>query len=152
MKCAQWSMLVRLSALVVVAALFCSSALAQEAAKPKAAGEKKVAAEKPAKGRLPANLGKIAVDPAQREKIIAAQAAFAEKKAALQQQLDDLEAEEMAALEALLTPEQKQKLTALRDAAKATREKKAADKKAAELSANGKVPHFVQILKEVIEE
>jgi hypothetical protein len=31
-------------------------------------------------------------------------------------------------------------------------ERKQADKKAAELSANGKSPHFVQILKEVIEE
>ncbi len=31
-------------------------------------------------------------------------------------------------------------------------ERKQADKKAAELSANGKAPHFVQILKEVIEE
>jgi hypothetical protein len=31
-------------------------------------------------------------------------------------------------------------------------ERKYADKKAAELSANGKSPHFVQLLKEVIEE
>ncbi len=31
-------------------------------------------------------------------------------------------------------------------------ERKYADKKAAELSANGKAPHFVQLLKEVIEE
>ena len=31
-------------------------------------------------------------------------------------------------------------------------EKKHADKKAAELTANGKSPHFVQLLKEVIEE
>ena len=136
MKCARRSVVVCMSALAVVAALLCGSVVAQEAAKPKAAGEKKAAAEKPAKGRLPANFGKIGVDPAQREKILAARASFAEKKAALQQQLDDLEAEEMAALEAILTPEQKQKLTAIRDEAKATREKKAADKKAAD----GKAP------------
>lgn len=123
---------VHVVAMALLAAMVCSAAQAQEAAGPKAAGEKKAAAEKPAKGRLPANFGKIGVDPAQREKILAARASFAEKKAALQQQLDAMEAEEMAALEALLTPEQKQKLTAIREEAKASRDKKAADKKAAD--------------------
>ncbi len=79
---------------------------------------------------------KIGVDPAQRERILEVRASFAEKKATLQKQLDDMEAEELAAMEALLTPEQKQKLTSIRDEAKATREKKAADKKAAD----GKAP------------
>jgi hypothetical protein len=131
MKCAQW-WVVRVSVVALAAAMLCGSAAAQEAAKPKAAGEKKAAAEKPAKGRLPANFGKLGVDPAQREKILDVRTAFAEKKATLQKQLDDIEAEEMAAMEALLTPAQKQKLASLREEAKAARDKKAADKKAAD--------------------
>jgi hypothetical protein len=127
-----WSLVVaRLSVVALAVALVGGSVFAQEAAKPKAAaGEKKPAARAQPKGRLPAQYGKI-VNEAQREAIYKLQSAFAAKKEALEKQLAALKAEEDAAIEAVLTPEQKQKLAARREEAKAAREKRAAERKAA---------------------
>ncbi|RIK84167.1 MAG: hypothetical protein DCC68_01915 [Planctomycetota bacterium] len=113
---------VRFLSLSLFCAVAIGAAVAQDAAKPKPARAKP-------KGRLPAHYGKL-VDAGQKEKIYALQSEFAAKKEALQKQLDAIEAEETAAIEAVLTPAQKEKLAALQAQAKAAREKKAAEKKA----------------------
>ncbi len=135
-----WSVAVRrFSAFSLIAVLVCASAYAQDADKAKpAAGEKKPARAKP-RGRLPAYFAKI-VDDEQRAAIYQLQSAFAAKKEALRKQLEAIEAEEDAAIEGVLSPEQKQKLAAIRAEAKAAREKKAADKKAAGDDAAAKKP------------
>lgn len=118
----------------MAAVIACPAGFAQEAGKPKAAaGEKKPAAQARAKpkGRLPAYYAKV-VDAAQRAEIYKLQESFAAKREALEKQLAALKSEEDAAVEAVLTPQQKQKLAALREEAKAAREKRAADKKAAD--------------------
>lgn len=112
---------VRSSSLALILVCSIGVAAAQDAAKKPARAK--------AKGRLPAHYGKL-VDAEQKEKIYALQSEFAAKKEALRKQLEALEAEEDAALEAVLTPQQKQKLAALQAEAKAARAKKAADKKA----------------------
>ena len=110
------------------------SVLAQDA-KPAAAA----AAKKPAKprGRLPAYYGEV-VDAAQREKIYAIQQSYAERIAALQAQLKDLNEKMDAEVKAVLTPEQQKKLDELSAAAKARRQARtgaAAAAKAGEASA-----------------
>lgn len=118
--------------LLLAAVIVCGPGFAQEAGKPKAAaGEKKPAAQARAKpkGRLPAHYAKV-VDETQRAEIYKLQEGFAAKREALEKQLAALKSEEDAAIEAVLTPQQKQKLAALREEAKAAREKRAADKKA----------------------
>ncbi|MEX2187629.1 MAG: hypothetical protein WD875_12575 [Pirellulales bacterium] len=123
----------RLLLFFVMAAVVCGSAVAQEAGKAKAAGKAKP------KGRLPAYYAKI-VDEEQRTKIYALQAEFAAKKEALRKQLEAIEAEEDTAIEGLLSPEQKQKLAALQEEAKAAREKKAGEKKAGSKKADDEKP------------
>jgi hypothetical protein len=112
----------RLVALALVSALVIGTAIAQEAAKEKPAKAK-------AKPRLPTHYAKV-VDPVQREKILEIRAGFVAKKEALQKQLDAISTEEMTAIEAVLTAEQKEKIAALQSESKAAREKKAAERKA----------------------
>jgi hypothetical protein len=126
------SVAVRLIALSLVSVLILGSAIAQEAAQEKQAKAK-------GKPRLPTHYAKV-VDPEQREKIIGIREEFAAKKEELQKQLDAINAEEMTAIEAVLTPEQKQKLAALQAEAKASREKKAAERKAGAEKGEGAKP------------
>ena len=82
------------------------------------------------RGRLPAYYGRV-VDQKQREKIYAVQKSYAAEIAKLRTQLKDLLAKRNAEVEAVLTAEQRAKVAKLVAAAKAKREKKAAEKKAA---------------------
>jgi len=89
--------------------------------------EKKAPAAKAARGdakkpggRLPAHYGDV-VDAAQREKIYAIQKDFDPKMAALKAQLAALAKEQNEKIEALLTPEQRNKIAQLKAAADAKR-------------------------------
>jgi hypothetical protein len=122
----------RLVALALISALVIGTTIAQEAAKDKPAKAK-------AKPRLPTYYAKV-IDPVQREKILEIRTGFVAKKEALQKQLDALSAEEMTAIEAVLTPEQKEKIASLQSEAKAAREKKAAERKAGAAKADDAKP------------
>jgi len=124
-------------------------ALAQEKAakKPgvqkKAADPQQPAAPKPPPkekdeptGRLPPYY-KDVVDDKQRDKIYAIQAEYADRIERLKQQLEALEAERDGRIEAVLTPQQKAKVEAARNEAKA---KKAAKKAKEKLKLPGRRP------------
>lgn len=94
------------------------------------AAPKKKAAD--AKGRLPRGYAAV-VDDAQREKIYEVQSNFADKLADLKKQLQTLISERDAAVEAILTPEQREKVASSKGAVKPKKAgaKPAAKKKAA---------------------
>lgn len=87
--------------------------------------------DKEPSGRLPAHYKEI-VTPDQKEKIYAVQIEFNKKIEALAEQIKKLQADRAAAIEALLTAEQKQKLAAAKAAAAKAKETKAAAIKATE--------------------
>lgn len=109
----------------LIALMFAGSVLAQEATpakKPKA----------PAAGRLPAHYGDL-VTPDQKAKIYAVQAKWKDKLDPLTEQVKKIQADRDAEIEAILTPEQKEKLAKTK--ADATAKRAAASeaaKKAAE--------------------
>jgi Spy/CpxP family protein refolding chaperone len=70
-------------------------------------GEKKV------KGQLPPNWKKLGLSKTQIEKVYDVQTKYRTKIKALEQQLDDLKAQRQKELLTVLTPDQKQKLSAL---------------------------------------
>lgn len=80
--------------------------------KPKPAAKKKA----PAGGRLPNNYGRIGLSEKQRNDIYSIQAKYRDQIEALEKQLADLRAKRDAEIEAVLTPEQKQKLEELKAA------------------------------------
>jgi Spy/CpxP family protein refolding chaperone len=80
-----------------------------------------------ARGRLP-NYYRQVVTPDQREKIYAVQAKYVEQIEALEKQILDLEAKRDTEVEALLSPEQKEKVKALREEARKRREAAAAER------------------------
>jgi Spy/CpxP family protein refolding chaperone len=91
-------------------------------APPRAAEEAPAPAEsaKP-RGRLPNHYGKLSVTAAQREQIYAVQAEYDGRIDELLAQIEQLRSDRNAAVEALLTPEQRQKLAELREAQAARR-------------------------------
>lgn len=104
------------------------SVVAQESGKAVKA-EKGDGAKKAARSgdRLPANYAKIGVSDEQRKKIYEIQNKYDEQIAALQKQLAEIRAKELAEVEAVLTPDQKKALQAANEESK----KKAAEKKKA---------------------
>jgi len=101
---------------------------AGKAAKPAAADADDPAPAK-TKGRLPPYYKDI-VDAKQKDKIYAIQADFNGRIDALEEQLKKLTADRDAAVEGVLTAEQKDKLKKARDEAVAKKKKPAADKPA----------------------
>lgn len=103
----------RFVGVVLVAFVACGLVWAQETPKSKA----KAAAEK-VTGRLPNNYAKLGISEAQRKSIYGIQAKYNEQIDALTKQIEDLRGKRDAEIEAVLTPEQKEKLKALqKDAA-----------------------------------
>jgi flagellar basal body-associated protein FliL len=92
-------------------------------AKPAAKAEAKKAPAK-TRGRLPAYYGEV-VDKAQREKIYAIQAGYADKIEALEAQLKEINDKMSSEVRAVLTPEQQKKVDELAAAAKGKRQQKA---------------------------
>jgi hypothetical protein len=105
--------------------LIAGSPQAQEKAAP-AQPDAPKAQRAPARGRLP-NYYRQVVTPDQREKVYAIQGTYVEQIAALEKQIADLEAKRDAEIEALLTPEQKEKVKSLAEEARKRREAAAAD-------------------------
>lgn len=138
-----WQVLSVAPAVVLSAVLSLNVALAQPKPAAKGAKTEPAAAEAEApvkkarakanpKGRLPAYYKDI-VDEKQKAKIYEIQADFSAKIDALQEQLAKLNADRDAAVEAVLSPEQKDKLKKAKDEAAAKRKKpgKEEDKPAA---------------------
>ncbi len=95
----------------------------------KAKGDQPAAEKKEPKGRLPNHYASV-VTEAQREKIYGVQGKYAEQIKKLQEQLEALEAQRDAEIEAVLTPEQRQEVEKLSSAAKSkSKSKKEGDKK-----------------------
>jgi hypothetical protein len=128
------------AAAALLIASVCAAPVSAQAKAPKTAAPKAAAtdAKAPAKAkhRLPANYNKL-VDDAQRDKIYAVQDKYAERKASLKKQLDELAAQEDAEIEGLLTADQKTKLAAMKDEAK-SKKAAAAKKPAPKKPANDK--------------
>jgi len=80
---------------------------------------------KPARGRLPAHYGKV-IDARQREAIYRIQQEYRPKIDALRKQLKDLYDEQTEKIAAILTPEQKKQIEALKASAKQTQPAKKA--------------------------
>ena len=129
------------SALVAAGVLGISdyvSVVAQDSGKPVKTEKKDDGAKKTAKSvdRLPANYAKIGVSDDQRKKIYEIQNKYDKDIAALQKQLADIKAKELAEVEAVLTPEQKKSLeTANEESKKKAAEKKKAGEKSSEKTA-----------------
>jgi Spy/CpxP family protein refolding chaperone len=100
----------------------------------------KAASTKELKGRLPANIGKLELTTAQRQKIYGIQAEADAKIEVLAAQIKELQKKRDAEIEATLTPDQKKKLEEIRLAnkEKAEQRKKELDdkKKASEAEKN----------------
>lgn len=100
-----------------------------------AAGQEPAANQEPSsapavkkfRGRLPAHYGRV-VSSEQREKIYQLQADYAAKVEALKQQMEKLLADRDAAVEGVLTADQRRQIAKLRDEAQAARAARAAAK------------------------
>ena len=117
-----------------------SVGVAQDAPAAKAKDAKQTKKRAKPRGRLPAYYGKV-VDRKQREKIYAIQKTHAAEIKKLQAQLKDLLAKRDTEVAAVLSAEQQAEVAKLVAAAKAERQKRAAEKKAekaAEKAAAGK--------------
>lgn len=88
---------------------------------------KPAATRRAPRGRLP-NYYRQVVTPTQREKIYTLQASYAEKIEVLEKQIAELEAKRDAEVEALLTPEQREKVKALAEEARKRRAERAAER------------------------
>lgn len=101
------------------------------------------AAEKPS-GRLPNNYGKLGLTDAQKEKIYSIQAGYADRIEELMQQIEELRTKRDGEIAAVLTAEQRDRLSALKEEAArkaASRKEEAAKAKtesAAETKPEGK--------------
>ena len=73
--------------------------------------------------RVPTYFSKVGLTPEQREEIYAVRAKHAEKIEALQKQIDEMKAKEMAECEAVLVESQKKLLAEFRAAGKAAKSK-----------------------------
>ncbi len=124
-----WAIVTSLAVVLVAAGRPAVGQQEESGAKPAAAKEK---TQKPKKsrGRLPAYYGKV-VDKKQRQAIYEIQKEYRPKIAALKAQLAAITKERNEKIAAVLTPEQQERIEALKAAAKARRLKKAAAKKAA---------------------
>lgn len=118
-------------ALVVLTAMLLSvgSPLAQEKQAGDAPATAKPARAKP-RGRLP-NYYRQVVTLEQRDKIYAIQQSYSAQLEALEKQIAELEAKRDAEIEAVLTPEQREKVKTLVQEAQKRREAAAAARKAA---------------------
>jgi Spy/CpxP family protein refolding chaperone len=120
-----------LGALVCGGVLVNQAVLSVAAEPAKAAAADKDAAKTKARvNRLPAHYGEV-VDAKQRESIYAIQGQYAEKIAQLKAELDAALKQRDAKIEAVLAPEQRQKVADLAAAAKAKRERAKEDAKPA---------------------
>jgi len=112
---------------VLVAFVACGIIWGQDAAKPTAKSAAKESVKEAAAdkltGRLPSGFGKLDVTDTQKQKIYAIQAKYKEQIDALNKQIDELQNKRDTEIEAVLTPEQKEKLKSA--------QKESADKKAA---------------------
>ncbi len=106
---------------LVIAAVSLNSIGQEKKADPKA----KAGAKDKAKGRLPAYYKDVVSDE-QKEKIYAIQAKYEKQIADLQSQLETVRAQQNGEIEALLTPEQKEKVA--KERAEADSKKKAGKK------------------------
>lgn len=89
----------------------------------KEAAPAKKAAKKPA-GRLPVHYSDIVTEE-QKTEIYAIQAGYAVKISALAKQIKEIQSQQNAEIEALLSPEQKEKLKVAKEAAAAKKKQKA---------------------------
>lgn len=123
---------VRGLALGVVALVLAGMAATQQPLRGQDTAKPEVKAAKPrakSRGRLPAHYGAV-VDEEQREKIYRIQQGYQSQIEALQAQLAALREKQDAEIEAILTPDQKEKVKELAAAAKAKRAKAAESKEA----------------------
>ena len=120
-----WKLLSICMAIALSAALSANLAVAQPKSKAKASTEASADAPAKVKGRLPAYYKDI-VDAKQKEKIYTLQADYNGKIDALEEQIKKLTADRDAAVEGVLSPEQKEKLKKAKDGASAGKKKKPA--------------------------
>ena len=128
-----WKLFSVCTAIALSAALSANLAVAQPKSKAKAKATTEASDDAPAKvkGRLPAYYKDI-VDAKQKEKIYTLQADFNGKIDALEEQIKKLTADRDAAVEGVLSPEQKEKLKKAKDGASAGKKKKPADEASAD--------------------
>ncbi|HUY91703.1 MAG TPA: hypothetical protein VMV10_23375 [Pirellulales bacterium] len=115
---------------LALAGILAQQPLRGQDAAPKAEAKAAKPRAKP-RGRLPAHYGAV-VDNEQREKIYGIQQSYQPQIEALQAQLVALREKQAAEIDAVLTPEQKEKVKELAAAAKTKRAKAAESKKAGE--------------------